>query len=249
MNDPLVRLLGWRALVYQGDPPLYDRWRWLRRHLRPGPLRTLDAGSGLGAFTMFAASLGNHVVGISFAAGTNAVARHRAERIGLKGITFVDADLRELGSLTPQLGTFDQVLCLETIEHVRDDRDLLERLGGLLREGGRLLLTTPYKLHKPFPGETVSAIEDGGHVRYGYTHPELRDLLEDCGLTVTDDEYIGGVVSRRVTIIERSLRNLHPRMGWAAALPLRLLLPLDRPLTRLLSYPALSVAVVAERRS
>ncbi|HUY27889.1 MAG TPA: hypothetical protein VMV27_10760 [Candidatus Binataceae bacterium] len=34
MTDPLIRLLGWRAMFIQGDPMVYDRLRWLRRHLR-----------------------------------------------------------------------------------------------------------------------------------------------------------------------------------------------------------------------
>jgi hypothetical protein len=42
MTDPLLRLVGWRALFLQGDPLVYDRFIWLRRHLRPGPLRAFQ---------------------------------------------------------------------------------------------------------------------------------------------------------------------------------------------------------------
>ncbi|MGH7934815.1 MAG: hypothetical protein ACREQN_16860, partial [Candidatus Binataceae bacterium] len=67
MNEnALVRLLGWRATVLHGDPMTLDRWRWLKRHLRAGRLRTLDAGCGSGAFTMYAAKIGNEAVGITF---------------------------------------------------------------------------------------------------------------------------------------------------------------------------------------
>jgi hypothetical protein len=51
MKDTLVKLIGWKALMLQGDPTVVDRWRWLKQHVRPGPLRTLDAGCGTGAFT------------------------------------------------------------------------------------------------------------------------------------------------------------------------------------------------------
>ena len=66
MRNALFRLLGWRALVLHGDPAFFDRWLWLRKHLARGPLRTLDAGTGNGAFALYSATLGNHVVGLSF---------------------------------------------------------------------------------------------------------------------------------------------------------------------------------------
>src|SRR4051794_18810561 len=61
-TDALIRLLGWRAAVLQGDPFVVERWAWLRRHLRRGPRRTLDAGCGQGAFTFFAGTIGNRAL-------------------------------------------------------------------------------------------------------------------------------------------------------------------------------------------
>ncbi len=84
-----VRLLGLKATVLCAGPTVYDRWKWLKRHLQPGPLRTLDAGSGLGAFTMFAAKIGNESTGISLDAGNNQKARERAKMLRVK----VEADL------------------------------------------------------------------------------------------------------------------------------------------------------------
>ena len=56
-RDPLVRALGWRAVLLYHDPVAFDRWLWIRRRLLPGPVRTLDAGCGNGAFAMYAASV------------------------------------------------------------------------------------------------------------------------------------------------------------------------------------------------
>src|SRR6476646_5828223 len=78
VRDAIVRILGWRLLLVTGDPCVLDRWLWLRRHLRPGPLRTLDAGAGNGAFSMYAARLGNRVVAASFSADELEQARGRA---------------------------------------------------------------------------------------------------------------------------------------------------------------------------
>jgi ribosomal protein L11 methylase PrmA len=66
MRNIFIRLMGWRAAIFHGDPTVYDRWKWLRRYLSHGALRTLDVGCGSGAFTMYAAKIGNESVGLSF---------------------------------------------------------------------------------------------------------------------------------------------------------------------------------------
>src|SRR5436190_9908277 len=123
--DAMLQLLGWRSLLVSGDPCVLDRWLWLRRHLRPGPLRTFDAGAGNGAFSVYAARSGNSVVAASFSAEEMARARRRAETLGVRDIDFRVLDLRELDSQRAALGSFDQIICLETIEHLRDDERLI----------------------------------------------------------------------------------------------------------------------------
>ena len=33
----LIRLFGWKATIFHGDPSVADRWEWLRDHLEKGP--------------------------------------------------------------------------------------------------------------------------------------------------------------------------------------------------------------------
>src|SRR5688572_13677990 len=127
-HDALVWILRWWGTVLQGDITIFDRWLWVRRKLQRGPVRTLDAGTGSGAFAMYAARLGNETVGISFDARNNEAARRRASILGIAGVRFVQGDLRELDRITPALGSFDQVICQETIEHIGDDAKLLRDL-------------------------------------------------------------------------------------------------------------------------
>ena len=96
MNNLLVRLIGWKATVLHGDPSTYDRWKWLKTHLSPGPFRTLEAGCGSGAFTMYAAKIGNEATGISNDRRSNEVARVRANMLGISNINFIEIDLRNL---------------------------------------------------------------------------------------------------------------------------------------------------------
>ncbi|HEY6419488.1 MAG TPA: class I SAM-dependent methyltransferase [Candidatus Binataceae bacterium] len=247
MTDPLVRILGWRALFIQGDPMVYDRLRWLRRHLCSGRLRTLDAGCGNGAFTLYAARIGNDAVGISFDEANNRKAAARAAILGLGGARFVQGDLRRLDTMRTELGAFDQVICLETIEHIMDDHKLARDLAAMLRPGGRLFLSAPYSKCPPMRGDQISAVENGDHVRWGYTHEEMRALLGAAGLETVTEEYCSGVVSQRIVNLERMAAQITPALGWAATFPLRAFQIADRAATDALAAPYQSIAVVAEK--
>ena len=246
-RDPLVGVLGWRAVLLYGDPCAFDRWLWVRRRLGPGALATIDAGTGNGAFAMYAASRGNDVMAISNFPASLEKGERRARTMGLDSVRFRLIDLRELDRFAGELGPYDQGMCLEVIEHIVDDRKLLRDLAGVIRPGGRLLLSTPYLHHIPYHDELVTDDEDGGHVRAGYTHEELERLLRDAGFRVTARMELSGVVSQAINNLMQRGNRVHPHLGWALTLPLRLLRPLDGPLTRLSGRPHLSIAVEAVR--
>ena len=91
-------------------------------------------------------------------------------------------------------------------------------------------------------------------VRIRPPHPgegeRLREIAGAAGLTVSSEEFISGIVSQKLTDV---MRRLNERLGrlpaWLIVLPLRPLVVLDRPLTRLLRYPYLSVALTGVKPS
>jgi SAM-dependent methyltransferase len=249
MRDSLIRLLGWRATMLHGDPCVTDRWRFASRHLAGGDLRTLDAGAGNGGFAMMAAARGNEVVGLSFDVHEMTDATRRAEVARLPGIRFRIGDLRELDQFSGDLGTFDQILCLEVIEHLNEDELLIQRLARLLRPGGRLILSTPTADHRPLLAEAVSPTENGGHVRWGYTRDRVAEIFDSAGLTLIDQGRVSGVVSQILTNTMRRGEERRARLGWAIVLPLRPLQVFDRSLTRLLGRPELSITAVGQKQS
>lgn len=248
VSDTMLRVLGWRALLIHGDPCVFDRWLWLRRHLRGGGLRTFDAGLGNGGFSVYAARSGNTVLGASFSDREQQDVRRRIEQLGLSGIELRTLDLRELEDHRASLGSFDQIICCETVEHLLDDEALVRSLAQMLNPGGRLLLTAPFDRHHPLYSEdpNPSPVEDGSHVRYGYSQQRLRELVLGAGLEPADEGFVSGVFSQKTTSLMRRLTASFGRpVAWLLILPLRALVVVDAPLTRILGYPCLSVTLCA----
>lgn len=246
MGDAVVRTLGWRPGMV-ADPVVGDRFRWLRDRIRPG-VRTLDAGCGSGWFALYLASRGNDVTGISFDDRANAAAERRAAMMGYTKTRFVQGDLRELDQFGDGLGTFDEIVCFETIEHIDDDAKLIRDLAARLNPGGRLFLTTPSDDHPTLLLDEMAAQAEGGHVRFGYSLAQLRGLCEAAGLEVVEEGRLGGwVVQRLFAITGRLMPVTGFRLASVLALLLRPLKILDRPLTKALKHPELCVSMIAQR--
>lgn len=244
LESAIIRLVGWKAATaLYGSPFGFDRWKWLKHQLVPGPLRTLDAGCGSGAFTIYASKIGNQAIGLEYVGGRIHKARAFAQILGTRDIEFIQADLRILHLLSNRLGLFDQIICVEVIEHILDDKKLIRDLSNLLKPGGRLLLTTPFN-YEHSPGVIRSEVEDGRHVRWGYTHEELKEMFSEYDLDVCVQDYIGGYISSQLNNLERIIGKVDMRLGWLIVLPLRVFQVFDRPVTKLLRYPFHSVAVV-----
>lgn len=248
--NALSRGLYLRLMILRGDPCVWDRWRWLAKRLQKGSIRTLDAGCGGGDLTAYAASKGNDALGLSNEDKNTLAANKRAAKLGLPRLRFNTVDLRHLEKHTKQLGVFDQIICFEVIEHIKDDKAVVKALAHMLPENGTLLLTTPNKHYKPLLGDKLSATEDGGHVRWGYTHEELRKLAREAGLDVIEESFISGYVSQKLTNCMRIIRNAtgSPALAWLLIFPWRIFQILNRPLTAITRYPPLSVAIVAKKK-
>jgi len=74
--------------------------------------------------------------------------------------------------------SFETVFCFDLLEHVADDRRLLETLVELLAPGGTLWLSTPCAGFRIFPAFLMPRFNRGvGHLRNGYTVEEVEQML------------------------------------------------------------------------
>ena len=226
-----------------------DRWRWLRARLpRTNNGETLiDVGCGTGAFTICAALRGYRATGLTWDESDQQAALGKAAIIGVSAIRFDICDVRNLAAKTEYLNKFDVAICCENIEHILDDKRLVHAIYGTLRPGGRLYLTTPnyyFRAVTNTDNGPYSKVEDGGHVRRGYSRGSLSELFSGSGFVIEEITYCSGFLSQRITTLLRQFRGDTYVVGWLLTLPLRLLIPpLDRLLGSVLSFPPASICI------
>jgi SAM-dependent methyltransferase len=244
----LVKLFGFPATLLHGDPTVLDRWLWLRSHLPPtrNGESVLETGCGSGAFSIGAALRGYSVTGLSWDERNQRIAAERAALCGAATAGFEIVDARRLDEEPQYLGAFDIVIACEVIEHVLDDLKLMRNMSACLKPGGRLLLTAPNVEYLPIaPGHMgpFSGIEDGGHVRKGYSKAMLLELCAQAGFEGAELSFCSGVLSQKLAGLQGSISALHPLLGWAATLPMRALpLLADALVTR---WPEYSICLDA----
>jgi glycosyltransferase involved in cell wall biosynthesis len=148
--------------------------------------RVLEVGCRNGSFGCELAAAGNRVTGVDW---------HPRVPISAGYQNVIDADL-EGGAVDLPAASFDRILLLDTIEHLRDPRPLLENCRRLLAERGRAIVSVPntanftVRLMLLFGSFRYSdrGILDWSHLRF-FTRATATELLAAQGLRVTARHY------------------------------------------------------------
>lgn len=239
--------------LLHSDTAVLDRWLWLRRRLprADGSKRLIDVGCGSGAFTIGAALRGYRALGLSWDERNQNVASERAQMCKANLAEFDVQDIRQLHTRKNLIEQFDVAVCCEVIEHVFDDAKLMRNIADCLLPGGRLLLTTPNFHLKPIDPSHAGpfpTVEDGGHVRKGYTRDELLRLSEQAGLVADGISYCTGFLSQKITLLHFLTKRIHPVVAWGVVNPFRIFPPmLDPILTEKIGYPYYSICLEAHK--
>ncbi|MBX6312773.1 MAG: class I SAM-dependent methyltransferase [Isosphaeraceae bacterium] len=176
------------------------------------PVRTLDCGCGNAYFSYQAARRGSTCLGITIHDWERRNCEAMRDFLGLPEETmrFHTCRLEEFSRDPAHQESFDQVLLLDVLEHIRDDRRCLEQIHGLLNENGLLYITVP---NRDWQGNAdhlrVAREERGWHVRNGYTFEQLERLLEACGFEPVDRLRFGTLGSTLVIRIQHKLFRSH----------------------------------------
>ncbi len=202
---PPLELTGERTL-----PDVPEENYWYRRHVavyewigeRVAGLEVIDMACGEGYGTDILARRAASVTGVDANPEAHEHARLKYTRAGVRFV-------RDLVESYDQ--PCDAIVFLQTIEHVRDPKALLEHFRSLLRPGGVAYVSTPNVLTLAPPGAERS--DNPWHVRE-YRPDEFRALCEESFERV---ELLGLFHARKLRLHELAIRAgwdaIHPRLG------------------------------------
>ena len=236
--------------LFAGDTLVYDRWKWIESKLPKTNEKSklLDVGCGTGAITLKASNLGYITTGLTWDNKDAQKCSQRAKKFSLKNCKFEVFDARNLKDYTH--AEFDVILNTENIEHLIDDLSLFYAMFSKLKKGGILLLTTPNFYYKAITDEDngpFSKVEDGWHVRRGYTKEMIRELCIKAGFKIEEISYCSGFLSQKVTFLIRTLADIFgSKMAWLITFPLRIFpILFDKIISKVTNYENYSICLVA----
>ena len=218
----------WRTLEALAAEDDLNDWIFSRVEPYLGS-RILEVGCGVGSFTRRLSQRGDVV---ALDPWLPAVVRCR-EVVG-KDVTVLHGSIEEM-TLN---GDFDSAVCLNVIEHIKDDVEALRKMRSHLREGGNLVVLTP-----AHPWLYGSLDEEFGHYRR-YRKAELERAVNMAGFKVVHLRHFNLIGLPGWLVATRILRMRELRPGLLGVY--RRLLPLSRWIEERYRPPfGLSLLVVA----
>lgn len=133
----------------------------------------------------------------------------------------------------------DTIICINVLEHMKNDDDVLRNFHDVLMPGGHVVLLVP--AHPWLYGPTDAAL---GHCRR-YTFADIRHKLRQSGFDVVECRGFNRLGSLGWWLSSRLLRNRHISPGKIKAF--EWLVPLAKALERLPVLPHLSILAVGQK--
>lgn len=145
-DNPDLRAYG-AELLHSLEAGAADRFMWFVQYLmrlgRMCDVRVLDVGCGFGWQAVAVSMLGgNHVVANDIRETMTGPVTEQVAALRARGADVsVDALTGDICALDLEQGSFDAIMCNETIEHVHDLEAMFRVCFGLLRPGGRCVIS------------------------------------------------------------------------------------------------------------
>jgi SAM-dependent methyltransferase len=162
----------------------YQRWqmRLLAPYLGPS---VLEVGGGIGTFTCELARRAASVVSLEPNAYCFAQLQERTRK--LPNVQALDIPVETLSTALPSDWRADAVVCMNVLEHIRDDVAALRVFSGRLRRSGCVIITVPAGAWAY--GEIDRRL---GHYRR-YDKRTLRSAFEQAGLQIRQLRYFNSI--------------------------------------------------------
>jgi len=189
-QPPLVKRLAWNLYygIY-GTPDLHThiRWRAIKRFVDFNATCALDVGCGFGIISLELALTNPRmkVIGIDLSVEAISQANAIKDALGLRNVEFHSMDATAVYPYEENY--FDLVLLIDIIEHIPNPQIAIPNVSRVLKPGGDVVISVPTPNYPKFFGYEFH--KEIGHVRDGYWHEEIEDLLDHHGIRVTEYSY------------------------------------------------------------
>jgi glycosyltransferase involved in cell wall biosynthesis len=220
------------------DAPRFNRW--MADTIRPYIGKSvLEIGAGIGNLTRLLIARRKRYVATDL--DREHLERLRCRLMARPNLETAQLDAARAEDHVPFRGQMDTVVCLNVVEHIKDDLAALRNIHALLQEGGRAVILVP-------EGQNIfnSLDEELGHWRR-YSEDQLRQRMTEAGFDVEamlrfnrisrPGWWLNGNILRRRTISRVQLRNFD-RLVW-----------LWRRLDTWLPWSPTSIIVIGRRKA
>jgi len=172
--------IGEKTLEIMNTAGWYNNWllKQIAKHLK-GDI--LEVGAGIGNFTSKLSKYGN-ITAIDYDPNYKNANYGDIE----KGKYFFGKNLpaARLPAGQGRQESFDTIVCMNVLEHIKDDRKALKNMFSLLNKNGKLILLVP--AHQWAYGQMDAGL---GHFRR-YTKIEVERKLHDSRFLIQDSRYL-----------------------------------------------------------
>lgn len=202
--------------------------------------RLLDAGCGFGQYDRFILDEFENVKIKAVDVKADYIEDNRyyfREEIEKGRIEFSEADLLKFEDDR----SYDFVICIDVLEHIREDKKVMKNLSRCMNSGGLFLMHSPSHYSEEDAGEDNSFVDE--HARTGYSKEEIDKKLMESDLHPKKIHYTYGAWGHRAwTLLVKWPMIWFNRIGLIAAIPLLFYYPLVLPVSLLMNAADLYAA-------
>ena len=161
------------------DVASHVKYRFVTRMLKLKQKdKLLDAGCGIGIYIHdYSVKYGLNGCGVDIDRSRIAIAKKVNQFLKQNNLFKVS----RLEKLNLGRKKFDKIICVDVLEHIKDDALAIKNVGQYLKPGGMMLVTVPISPLKINYSQKPK--EKYGHVRKGYSYNELTAIAKSAGFT------------------------------------------------------------------
>ena len=132
----------------------------------------MDAGCGGGQYSFYLAKLNSTADITAYDISKHQIEQNKIKGKGVKNIEFIQKDLTEVEDIEK----FDLILCIDVLEHIQEDKKVIESFYTALKNKGYVYIRVPGLNQFRYFKKVAKMPKQEDHVRDGYMIEPMASL-------------------------------------------------------------------------